>query len=733
MAAWGGETEPVQSLVPQYIGDGLELAIVPTPQAETFRDEMIEVGELTVIMPPGDYGALLTVKTQVGELLGNSRGKRPARVIVGGPERNPAAARAMGQARFPAAASGHGPEAYQLHVGPDPENEGGTLVLLAGNTPSGDFWAMQSLRQITAERDGIHYLRCGSVSDWPRFRGRGNKRPLVWEHRFKANYSWFYKGGEGRFAEVFRTAGAWVQHVKSLDLAHPEWQSGILAEARKGYEQGIREFVIKYDDTTRAMTPATAEKFGGNYFAAQVQFLTALFQAIRSWDDGNRVFFMPQPYWTNAHDLEEYGRGLKAAGGLPAGMGLSFCGQEVLSTAIPLACVTHAQEVLGLTGPSAQIYDNYPRGGDLWAYHGRPADLWQAVETVFPERGTPVTRVTVYDYLWNPEAYQPERSLKLACRELAGRQPEVYRVLYDYVTTWNRERDAASFLPSPEARKQLEESLRTLRAKYDALKPHLDRSALARESELSQRLLRGESWGESAALEERETFHAAMVEHGYKEGVARRRTGAVALDGRLDDAAWVDADVLRPFVLYRQSGPSKKNPDPRTPVAPEEEQTEVRALYDDTHLYIGAVLHHGQPPKFPADESGHKPGERAAYAWRLPCLEICLDPERDRDSYLQIVPNLQGWYFDNHYAGFGSMLGAGTGWHSGLEFQVAVQEKQSVLEARIPFKNLGGTPKPGDRWGAQFCRNLNGLSTWSFMYESYGFRYPKHFGTLVFR
>ncbi|MDA1139718.1 MAG: beta-N-acetylglucosaminidase domain-containing protein [Planctomycetota bacterium] len=727
-----------KDIVQEYIGDGLELAITPTPQQSKFSDEMFEIGPVQIIMPPGEYGAPTTIQTQAKTLFDGSLGKTPFRILVGNSNRNPETRKVIGKLQFPSGVEKYGEEAYQLYAGKDPSEPDSSLIILAGNSPAGDFWALQSLAQVVAEKNGIKYVRGAAIADWPMFPKRGNKRPRVWEHRFKANYMWVYRSDK-KFVDVFRTKGAWVYAPKAIDLADPEWQPTIVTSAKQAFENGIREFVVKYDDTPRSMTPATGEMFGGNYFAAQVKFLTSMFNTIKSWDERCDVFFMPQPYWTNAFDLQEYGDGLKKAGGLPPGMGLSFCGQEVISTKIPLECVTKAQEVLGLTGHKAQIYDNYPRGGDFSAYQDRDPDLWNTVECIFPERGTPISRATVYDYLWNPGAYDPERSLKLACREFAGRRPDAYRALYDYVTTWNRERNAAAFMSNADAGKQLPASARMLREKYEALekimKPESvegENRSLATESGLLTSFLHGENWGESAALDEREKYNPLMIRHGYREARARRRTGPIAIDGSLDEQAWNAAEVMTDFSYFRQLGPTEKNANPAAPVAAADEQSEVRVLYDDEYLFVGALLKYAKPPQLPNWGKEHKAGDRALYAWRVPGMEICIDPERDRDSYFQIMPNLQGWFCELHYAGFGSKQGAGGWWHSGLDFKAAVGETSGVLEIRIPLKSLGDLPKPGDRWGMQLCRNLNGASTWSYMFEFFGFRYPMHFGTLIF-
>ncbi|MDH5235387.1 MAG: hypothetical protein OEW77_10545, partial [Gemmatimonadota bacterium] len=65
---------------------------------------------------------------------------------------------------------------------------------------------------------------------------------------------------------------------------------------------------------------------------------------------------------------------------------------------------------------------------------------------------------------------------------------------------------------------------------------------------------------------------------------ALHRDGPVTIDGRLDDAAWAAASVARGFVQQR-------------PVegTPAEHATEVRVLYDDQAIYIGARMFDAEP------------------------------------------------------------------------------------------------------------------------------------------
>jgi hypothetical protein len=61
-----------------------------------------------------------------------------------------------------------------------------------------------------------------------------------------------------------------------------------------------------------------------------------------------------------------------------------------------------------------------------------------------------VNRITAYDLQWNPYAYDPVTSLKLACRELAHDDPDLYKAYYDFCTYWwhNRYPGCACDIPT---------------------------------------------------------------------------------------------------------------------------------------------------------------------------------------------------------------------------------------------------------------------------------------------
>ena len=65
-------------------------------------------------------------------------------------------------------------------------------------------------------------------------------------------------------------------------------------------------------------------------------------------------------------------------------------------------------------------------------------------------------------------------------------------------------------------------------------------------------------------------------------------TENIAIDGKLDEPAWKDAPIATNFVMF--------DPDNGKPI-PDNKKTEVKVLYDNDAIYIGAVMYDNEPHK----------------------------------------------------------------------------------------------------------------------------------------
>jgi hypothetical protein len=189
--------------------------------------------------------------------------------------------------------------------------------------------------------------------------------------------------------------------------------------------------------------------------------------------------------------------------------------------------------------------------------------------------------------------------------------------------------------------------------------------------------------------------------------------GAIALDGRLNEAAW---QAVAPATEFRQAYPHEG--DPAT------QRTEVRILYDADALYIGARMF---------DTEGAA-GVRTRLARRdnIPdadYVQVIFDTFHDHLGRVSFMVNPSGVKNDA-YGPNGADLD--DSWDAVWEVATRVDSLGWTAEFRIPFAQLRYPRDSVQTWGMQVWRNesrLNELSQWSFwhMNESGG---PPRFGHL---
>lgn len=772
---------PLKRIVPDYMDGKLEIAITPTPQFSDLKDVAFGIGRALLLMP-AKYDAPESLVRELTALLGadnltvgdsSKEAWQAAQTIifVGRQPEHADWAQLAGRrdlAKLLADIPGKGDDAYVLYS-KERRLKGKNVVMLVGNSPAADFWAFATLRQLIFRYEDGQYLRIATIFDYPAFKFRGNKRPRQWEWRYKANYAWSFAApvanSERRpYAnfrwDYFRQHGSWRHYGNRMEATDAEMDQLIegyetkdkngrvkkVAGAKEYYAQGCREFVLKFDDSGWKLSKAAAKKFDtGNpyydYFKALNYFVNGMHRRIKAIDPENRVLFMPRAYWYNCFEQPEFTANLLKHGPLPKDMGLSVCGPEVISWSIPTACMSDFRQLYGFER-KAQIYDNFGRGGEFFAFRERDPDLWTEVECLFPERGTPVTRITVYDYLWNPQAYDPERSLKLALRELSNRDPALYKAMLDFVLYYNANRNFPPYVDSAHVKERLPRINRTMKQKFDALVPLLERSPLGVELDLKREFWGNEKgpsyvWGEYASLRRRIEFEPFVLAYAHREGRIFPTADAIAVDGALDEAAWAKAKPFPEFV--RPAWGRKELPESWDElIIPPEESTRMKMLYSKTHLYVAAEFNYKKKPTLPGWAEGvwrdKKPGDQANLAWRVPCFELFFDPGGKRQEYRQIVSNIAGLWMAQHCRTVVRRKSGGW-WQPQWRFQYKLGETSGSFEASVPLADLAAEmPTKGTVWGGQAYRSKMGaFGLFSGVYDLVGGEHAtREFGRFVF-
>ena len=721
---------PAKEIVPEYIGDDLELAVIPTPKKVVYSGKLLAVGKTAVVIPKEyphsstlrDLKALFPDVESVSADEWKDDPTVELLVTIGEASRSPVSKgiiEALGAAIDEEGRKALGPEGYLLFATKNPKGQ--TVVVLAGNSPTGDFWAVQTLKQLLVKESEKSYINGVWMLDWPSFPRRGSKEMRNYLPECKDNFSWGGRPGK-RMTPLVENFGTYIPYFApggTLDCSE-ESLAKLEKQFASNYKNGAREFAIKFDDVGSGLTPETKDRFD-SYGEAISYFMRELDKRAKKLDPKCKLYYLPQCYYSNSN-FRTFGKAIRDAGGLPEDAGLCWTGTGVFSPTLPIKDIKEYMEAFGLTRTKGLIYDNHARHSDFFPIpiKGRSPGLVQYLDGVFSESSTRLNRITRTDYNWNPEAYDPVRAHKLACREVAGRNPSTYKAIYEFVSFYEANRTIPPGLPRLEKIKRLKQD----NAKLKELLVPLQGALPAKDKMLASL---------SKAVDVRLKKEARLISAGFREAKAIRAAAPPTLDGKLDDPCWKDAPILTDFVNWDQEKWTSLRPQMAAPI-PAERQTIARVAYDDSNLYM-AIVFKSDVPFTTLKENGSpfwwakrkQEGPDLRGIWHGPSVEIFLAPNNSRQTYYQLVAGILETRFDQSSGQPPSF------WDSGWQTKVQRTEKEWTLEASIPLAPFGIKQiKKGDIWGLNLCRTAPARDMWTFVWGPGGFHTPEDFGLLFF-
>lgn len=166
---------------------------------------------------------------------------------------------------------------------------------------------------------------------------------------------------------------------------------------------------------------------------------------------------------------------------------------------------------------------------------------------------------------------------------------------------------------------------------------------------------------------------------------AAQRTGQISIDGRLDETAWAAAIPATRFVQ-------------REPVEGAEpgEETEVRVLYDEGAIYIGARMYDDHPEQI--GRQLVRRDERGAFD----LFSVSIDSNNDRLTGYQFRVSAAGAQRDAYLY---DDVRQDDAWDAVWESGVTIDGEGWVAEMRIPLSQIRYEPKDGlQSWGINFMR-----------------------------
>lgn len=186
-----------------------------------------------------------------------------------------------------------------------------------------------------------------------------------------------------------------------------------------------------------------------------------------------------------------------------------------------------------------------------------------------------------------------------------------------------------------------------------------------------------------------------------KNIVAVKTTEPITIDGNLDDAAWKNAPVVSDFI---QNFPNNG--------APSSSHTEVRILYDNNAIYIGAHLFDD-----PALIRKQLTSRDAEGQQDVDFFSVFFDTYNDQQNGFQFLVTSANVQTDARLSNSDNTRSGDYGdktWDAVWQSKTSIQSDGWVVEMRIPYISLRFPKSDMQTWGLQFLRSIRRINETSF-------------------
>ncbi|WP_171643055.1 beta-N-acetylglucosaminidase domain-containing protein [Paenibacillus phytorum] len=385
-------------------------------------------------------------------------------VWVGGPSENNASATVL-QGLGVTGPEDLKDDGYVLAAGID--QTGHKSIVLAGKNQTGTFYAAQTLRQVITAKDSSYSIPGLMVRDWPKMNWRGSIEGFYgdpWSHEDRLNQLDFYGQQKmnmyiyapkddpyhrdkwrdpypadkvAQIAELIDKAKQ--EHVEFVFAISPgntmcfsdntDFQT-LTAKAQVMWDKGVRSYAIFLDDINATLTcNADRTKFNGDASppAAGQAFLLNRFKTefIDTHPGAHRLITVPTDY-ANITTTTYINR-------FSALVDPSIIVQWTGAAVVPAGISTSdADKAKAIYKHDLLIWDNYPVNdyardkiylGPLYNRDAGLADHGIIGLTANPMNEAEASKIALFsiaDYLWNPQAYDPDKAWQLSIKRFGG-------------------------------------------------------------------------------------------------------------------------------------------------------------------------------------------------------------------------------------------------------------------------------------------------------------------------
>ncbi len=212
----------------------------------------------------------------------------------------------------------------------------------------------------------------------------------------------------------------------------------LIEKIKSIYNLGVRTFGLLLDDIPwEFQYEDDKEKFDG-IVDAHIYLINKTYNALKELDNEINLTVCPTQYSGDekGYYISKFGQGI------PTDVKMFWTGAEICSRVLT---VRESDELFRSTNHKPLFWDNFPVNDcemfqemHLGAIIGRDKELYKHCEGLISNvmeyaECSKIPLMTIADYLWNPNAYNPDDSLKNAHKELLGENAELFGYFADHL------------------------------------------------------------------------------------------------------------------------------------------------------------------------------------------------------------------------------------------------------------------------------------------------------------
>lgn len=225
----------------------------------------------------------------------------------------------------------------------------------------------------------------------------------------------------------------------------------LINKIKNVYSIGVRNFGLLLDDIPADFQYEDDKHAFDSVVDAHICLVNKTYNELKNFDSSITLTVCPTQYFGDekGYYISKFGSGI------PADVSLFWTGAEICSR---IQTVREADEFMRSTRHKPLYWDNFPVNDaemfqemHIGPVLGRDKELYKSCEGLISNvmeyaECSKIPLMTIADYLWNPEAYNPEKSLENAHEEILGDKRELFFYIAEHLEVSCVNRHASAYM-----------------------------------------------------------------------------------------------------------------------------------------------------------------------------------------------------------------------------------------------------------------------------------------------